>query len=96
MDSNTYEGWPGVDASREYVTPQLLIDELSDLRWRNRFSYDHQDLPFDARATECYVGVLTDPGRVRGRGPGVRLGGRGRAARRRRSRVGGDGVGGGR
>ncbi len=59
IDSNTYEGWPGVDASERYVTPALLLDELSELRWRNRLSYDNQDLPFDARAEACYLGVLT-------------------------------------
>lgn len=60
IDNNTYEGWPGVDASKEYITPKLLVDELSELRWRNRFSHDFQDLPYDARAEECYLGVLTE------------------------------------
>ncbi|WP_430785934.1 hypothetical protein [Actinoplanes sp. G11-F43] len=60
IDNNTYEGWPGVDASTEYITPKLLVDELSELRWRNRLSHDFQDLPYDARAEECYLGVLTE------------------------------------
>lgn len=60
IDSNTYEGWPGVNASEEYITPKLLIDELSELRWRNRLDYDNQDLPYDDRAEECYLGGLTD------------------------------------
>ncbi|MEU8239649.1 hypothetical protein AB0C07_15510 [Actinoplanes missouriensis] len=60
LDSNTYEGWPGVDASAQYVTPSLLKAELSELRWRNRLSYDSQDLPYDARAEQCYLGLLTD------------------------------------
>ncbi|WP_229072786.1 hypothetical protein [Actinoplanes sp. DH11] len=59
LDDNTYEGWPGVDASEQYTTPSLLKAELSELRWRNRLSYDSQDLPFDARAEECYLGLLT-------------------------------------
>jgi hypothetical protein len=54
VDSNTYEGWPGVDASTRYLTPQLVAAELSELRWRNRLDTDQQDLPFDARAQECY------------------------------------------
>ncbi|GAA4944910.1 hypothetical protein [Actinoplanes utahensis] len=58
LDNNTYEGWPGVDASSQYITPELLVDELSELRWRNRFSHDLQDLPYDAKAEECYVGYL--------------------------------------
>ncbi|WP_125805250.1 hypothetical protein [Actinoplanes sp. ATCC 53533] len=60
LDSNTYEGWPGVNASEQYITPELLVDELSELRWRNRLDFDNQDLPYDARAEECYLGVLTD------------------------------------
>ncbi|MBO3742267.1 hypothetical protein [Actinoplanes flavus] len=59
IDNNTYEGWPGVDASAKYISPKLLVDELSELRWRNRFSHDLQDLPYDARAEECYLGALT-------------------------------------
>ncbi|GAA0462619.1 hypothetical protein Aca07nite_25640 [Actinoplanes capillaceus] len=60
LDNNTYEGWPGVDASAKYIKPKLLVDELSELRWRNRFSQDQQDLPYDARAEECYLGALTE------------------------------------
>ncbi|MET0523039.1 MAG: hypothetical protein ABW156_13920, partial [Jiangellaceae bacterium] len=60
LDSNTYEGWPGVDASAQYQKPSLLQAELRELRWRNKFSYDSQDLPYDARAEECYVDLLAD------------------------------------
>ncbi|GAA0493507.1 hypothetical protein Ade02nite_21520 [Paractinoplanes deccanensis] len=60
LDSNTYEGWPGVDASARYQKPAYVVDELSELRWRNKFSYDSQDLPYDDRAEECYVGLLED------------------------------------
>ncbi|HEX8344929.1 MAG TPA: hypothetical protein VF657_09320 [Actinoplanes sp.] len=60
IDSNTYEGWPGVDASERYITPKLLVEELSELRWRNRFDFDNQDLPYDEKAEECYVGGLND------------------------------------
>lgn len=59
IDDNTYEGWPGVDASELYTTPSLLKAELAELRWRNRWSYDTQDLPYDSRAQECYQGLLT-------------------------------------
>jgi len=58
IDSNTYEGWPGVDASQTYLKPRLLLAELSDLRWRNKLDFDDQDLPYDAKAQECYVGQL--------------------------------------
>jgi hypothetical protein len=59
LDNNTYEGWPGVDASEQYITPKLLVDELAELRWRNRFSHDLQDLPYDQKAEQCYLGVVT-------------------------------------
>jgi hypothetical protein len=53
VDSNTYEGWPGVDASREFITPRLLTEELAELRWRNRLDYDNQDFPLTGKAREC-------------------------------------------
>jgi hypothetical protein len=54
IDSNTYEGWPGVDASTTYLTPDLVVDELSELRWRNRLDTDQQDLPLEGKALQCY------------------------------------------
>ncbi|MEV4347413.1 hypothetical protein AB0J83_23400 [Actinoplanes sp. NPDC049596] len=60
IDSNTYEGWPGVDASARYQKPRYVVDELSELRWRNKLDYDSQDLPFDAKARACYLDLLED------------------------------------
>ena len=60
IDSNTYEGWPGVNAAKQYIKPKLVVKELSELRWRNKLDTDQQDLPYDAKAEQCYVGVLTD------------------------------------
>jgi hypothetical protein len=60
LDSNTYEGWPGVNASAAYIKPRLVLDELRELRWRNRLSYDSQDLPFSGDAERCYVELLED------------------------------------
>lgn len=54
IDSNTYEGWPGVDASSSYIKEDLLLAELRELRWRNVFDYDSQDLPFEGEAKRCY------------------------------------------
>jgi hypothetical protein len=54
IDSNTYEAIPGVDASRRYITPGLLVQELSELQPTTRFSYDNQDLPLTGKARECY------------------------------------------
>jgi hypothetical protein len=60
IDSNTYEGWPGVDASEAFITPDLVVDELAELRWRDELTYDNQDLPFTGAARRCYVGLLED------------------------------------
>ena len=60
VDSNTYEGWPGVDASAQYIKPRLLIDELAELRWRNRLDYDNQDYPLDAENRGCLVAQYVD------------------------------------
>ena len=53
MDVNTYEGWPGVDASQQYVRPDYLRKEESEL-FPSRWSVDRQDLPFTGKALECY------------------------------------------
>ncbi len=53
LDSNTYEGWPGVDASK-YIKPGLVTSELGELFGRQRLSYDNQDLPFTGEAERCY------------------------------------------
>ncbi|MDG4766731.1 hypothetical protein O7632_21905 [Solwaraspora sp. WMMD406] len=58
IDSNTYEGWPGVDASTEYIDQELLESELAKLRWRNLLDYDSQDLAFEGEAQRCYVAVM--------------------------------------
>lgn len=60
VDSNTYEGWPGVDASRDYIKPRLVTSELSELVWRNRLSYDNQDLPYSGEAKRCYELLIAD------------------------------------
>jgi hypothetical protein len=52
IDSNTYEAIP-VDASRRYIKPGLLLDELSELQRTTRFSYDNQDLPLTGKARQC-------------------------------------------
>ena len=54
IDSNTYEAIPGVNASRRYIKPGLLLQELSELQPTTRFSYDNQDLPLTGQAQQCY------------------------------------------
>jgi hypothetical protein len=56
VDSNTYEDWPGVDASAQYIKPGLLVDELKELRWRNRLDYDNQDFSIDDQNRACFIG----------------------------------------
>jgi hypothetical protein len=60
IDSNTYEGIPGVDASDRWIKPRLLLQELSELQPTTRFSYDNQDLPFTGKALQCYLQWLED------------------------------------
>ena len=55
LDSNTYEGWPGVNASAQYVKPDLLRAETEELI-QNPTTFDNQELPFEGtKAEECYV-----------------------------------------
>jgi hypothetical protein len=57
LDSNTYEGWPGTNASAEYIKPDLLVSETQELI-HNRTTYDSQKLPFQGKAEECFLGWL--------------------------------------
>ncbi|HET7328481.1 MAG TPA: hypothetical protein VFJ14_14485 [Nocardioidaceae bacterium] len=60
VDNNTYEGWPGTNASREYVTRPLLMAELGELLHRDQLSYDNQDLRYAGDARRCYLLLLED------------------------------------
>ncbi|HYP44289.1 MAG TPA: hypothetical protein VEQ66_03715 [Propionibacteriaceae bacterium] len=60
IDSNTYEGWPGVDASGRYIKPKLLLAELRELLRGRRLDYDSQDLPFSGQAKRCFDLLLTN------------------------------------
>lgn len=60
IDSNTYEGWRGVDASRTYLRPRYALDELRELVPTKRLDLDNQDLPFTGRAERCYDLLLAD------------------------------------
>lgn len=55
LDRNTYEGWPGVDASTTYQQPAYLLQEESELFPAMALSADAQDLPFQGKAQQCYV-----------------------------------------
>jgi hypothetical protein len=60
LDLNTYEGLPGVNASARYVKPAYLRQEESELVGLP-MTVDSQDLPFDAKARECFRGEFSDP-----------------------------------
>ena len=59
LDSNTYEGWKGVDASQIYQTPALLVEEVGDLH-RIPYTSNQQDLEFKQGARNCYQLWLND------------------------------------
>ncbi|MFC0626972.1 hypothetical protein [Kribbella deserti] len=59
LDSNTYEGWPGVDANKTYIKAPLIQAELGELVRNNKLSYDDQDLPYTGDAKTCYEGLLS-------------------------------------
>ncbi len=58
VDSNTYEGWPGVDASSDYITRGLVLDELQEVLRRKDLSYDNQDLRYSGEAKRCYEAAV--------------------------------------
>ncbi|MFN2469912.1 MAG: ABC transporter substrate-binding protein, partial [Gaiellaceae bacterium] len=53
IDSNTFEGWSGHDASAEFIKPELLTKETTELL-NTRVSYDNQDYPLTGKAAECF------------------------------------------
>jgi hypothetical protein len=59
LDLNTYEGWPGVNASATYQKPNLLRAEESEL-FPSKWSTDTEDLPFRGKARSCYELWLED------------------------------------
>ena len=59
VDSNTYEAFPGgVNASRAFIEPRLVVDELSELQRTVDYSYDNQDLQLRGQARRCYLDWL--------------------------------------
>lgn len=60
LDSNTYEDWPGVDASEQYIKPQLLVSEEQELV-KLPMTYDNQDVPLTGKAEQCFQEWLFQP-----------------------------------
>ena len=54
LDINTYEAWPGVDASNRYIDANLGRDEESELL-RLTTTLDRQDLALRGRAEFCFL-----------------------------------------
>ena len=55
LDANTIEGWNKVDASERYRTPELLLEEVSDLPTGATYSLDQGDIPFKGDVKNCYL-----------------------------------------
>jgi hypothetical protein len=60
LDSNTFEGWAGVDASRQYIKPGLFFQENRELPAGPSLSTDQQDLPFAGDFERCFVGEFSE------------------------------------
>jgi hypothetical protein len=63
LDLNTYEGWPGVDASARYEKPNYLLHEENELFPSPILtSADQEDFPFEGKNRQCWILELTsDP-----------------------------------
>lgn len=55
IDINVYEGGGAVDASDQFLTPELVLREVSKLQPYNKFSVDVQDLRFNQDSGTCYT-----------------------------------------
>jgi hypothetical protein len=60
LDSNTYEGWKGVNASDSYMEPSLLVGELNELQPLATYTVDRESYPFAKDAKRCYQLWLKD------------------------------------
>ena len=59
LDSNTYEGWAGVDASASYIKSGLLLQELQELPAATD-SLRQPGPAFAGEASRCYFALLDD------------------------------------
>jgi hypothetical protein len=53
LDLNTFEGMAGRDASEEFQTPGLVLDEISEVH-RVPYTVDLQEQPLEGEAKDCY------------------------------------------
>jgi hypothetical protein len=56
LDSNTVEGLPGVDASREFIKRDLFLQEQRELPTGYGLSADYQDLAYSGDFKRCFEG----------------------------------------
>jgi hypothetical protein len=61
LDTNTLEGLPGVDASRDFIKRDLFVQEVRELPAGFDFSADYQDLPFAGDFKRCFEGEFPVP-----------------------------------
>jgi hypothetical protein len=60
LDVNTLEGWPGVDASRQYIKTPLFLQEERELPTGFDYSTDSQDLPYAGDFKRCYENEVAE------------------------------------
>jgi hypothetical protein len=53
LDINTYEGAPGINAAREYLKPEYVRNEVSEVH-RVPYTVDSQTLPLTTKSRSCY------------------------------------------
>lgn len=63
LDTNTVEGWPGVDASRLYIKRDLFLQEERELPAGFALEDDYQDLPFSGDFRRCFEGAFPASGK---------------------------------
>ena len=61
LDTNTAEGWPGVDASRDFIKRDIFLDENRELPAGFPLSDDYNDLSFSGDLKRCFDGEFRDP-----------------------------------
>lgn len=54
LDASTIEGWSKVDASAAYRSPDILLEEVSDLPTGATYALEEQDVAFKGDVKTCY------------------------------------------
>jgi hypothetical protein len=60
LDVNTLEGWPGVDASKQYIKTPLFLQEERELPTGFDLTTDSQDLPYSGDFKRCFENEVVE------------------------------------